>query len=188
MNELKQAISGNKLGEEWILKGNSGQKTNVQRTMEINPEINSLEQIADLICIFSKTPLWSNILQSQFKRLGFKTSVCFPDFTSMLTYIMHGIRDDSLGKYALAVGNPDIAEFLIPWENMKRQVMDDKIRVLLEGIPVFFMMEHWKDVDPLLAKAYGKRCILVYNDTIYTNQRKVIQVLKSMEDKRSVEN
>lgn len=141
-------------------------------------EINSVEKIADLACIFSKTPLWSNILQSQSRRFGFKNSMCFTDFTSMLSYIMHGIREDNLGQYAVIVGDPDIAEFLIPWESMKHHQLDAKIKELLESIPVFFMMEHWKDVNPLLKKEYGNDHILVLSDTIFTNQRKLIAGMK----------
>jgi len=141
------------------------------------------------VLIFSSTEIWTRIIESQFKVLGFGGSMIFAEFDGLIRHIMEGLREGTLKDFVVAVAMKEIRHFLLSWGKIregleghtKKTVLDN-----LDNIIYFLVVESPRQVQDQLAKIIGEDRILCLTDDLAVNKEKTEDVLALVEHKDEV--
>lgn len=125
------------------------------------------------VLILSSTDIWSRIVDSQFKALGFTHSENFTEFSSLIRYIVEGHNNGTLGLFAVAVALQEIGSFLYGWESLRRGNGEQKRVTFLDEIPYFLVVESPRQVQNQLVTKFGAEHIICLTDDPEVNREKV---------------
>ena len=94
------------------------------------------------VLIFSSTEIWTRIVESQFKVLGFGGSMIFTEFDGLIRHIMEGLRDGTLKDFVVAVAMKEIRYFLLSWSKIREGLEDHTKKTVLDNLDniIYFLV------------------------------------------------
>lgn len=131
------------------------------------------------VLVFSATDIWSRIVESQFKLLGFNQASTFTDFESLIRHIVQGKSDENLGKFVIAVALKEIRTFLLSWDALLKNMKDTQNLTFLKDVTYILVVESRKQVPDQLISIIGHDRIVCLTDEQVENKEKVDRVMSA---------
>ena len=125
------------------------------------------------VFILSATGIWSRIVESQFKSLGFADTFLFEDFDALIRHTLDTIQNPGAGKFVIAVALKEIRHFILSWESVRKGLEDQKKESFLDCVVYFLVVESIKQVQDQLVQFIGENRIISITDELSLNKEKV---------------
>ncbi len=129
------------------------------------------------LLVLSKSAIWSRIVESQFKTMGFNEAESLKDFQSLIRRIFE--IDDKKEKIilALAISLGGISSFLQSWNKLLEEMKNQNIKNELDHVEYFVVIESRKQVTDTVAGIFGNNKIIELTDDVENNKEKINLVL-----------
>ena len=131
------------------------------------------EPFKQTVLILSGTEIWTRIVDSQFKALGFTRSESFAEFVDLVRHLMGNIKDGGDASFVVAVAFQEIRNFIYSWESLRSKREEQQSVSVLDDVPFFLVVESPRQVQPNLEKVYGPDRFLCITDEPELNREKV---------------
>ena len=129
------------------------------------------------VYIFCTTDIWTKIIDSQFKVLGYKDAVPFSSFSGLMETILasHSKKPDRI--FDIAVAFQDVKAFILGWHKIQKRQLSDEAQSFLESINLFFVVESMKQASEKFISVYGSDSVISITDDVAENRVKVITMV-----------
>ena len=152
-----------------------------RRKRESQPDVvpqENTNKFADwTVLVFSSTDIWSRIVESQFKMLGFNNSDIFSDFDDLIRHIIDLLKNESTKQIVVAVAMKEIRTFLISWDKIRKNLKEKEKHHFIDDVIYFLVAESPKQVQEQLFNIIGEDRIICLTDDLPLNKEKVEKVV-----------
>ena len=134
------------------------------------------------VLILSGTEIWSRIIDTQFKSVGYPSSIIFKDFSALIRHIMEQLHVENPPVFSVAVGFKEIKSFLTSWELLRKEMIEKQMKSILDHIPFFMILESSRQVPEVFVKTIGEDRVIYLTDDTPLNREKVLRVKEMISD------
>lgn len=125
------------------------------------------------LLILSGTEIWSRIVESQFRLLGFPNSEVFTEFNDLIRYVMEALKDGTSKDFIVAVALREIRQFLFSWGSIREGLIGQQKEPFVDDIAYFLVVESPKQVQAQLVRIIGENYIICLTDELDLNRQKI---------------
>ena len=125
------------------------------------------------LLILSGTEIWSRIVDSQFRLLGFTDSEIFNEFDELIRYVVESLKSGISNDFVVAVALKDIRHFLLSWGRIREGLIEQQKELFLDDIAYFLVVESPKQVQNQIVRIIGENHIICLRDELDLNRQKI---------------
>jgi|GEM_PF-1742628 len=130
-------------------------------------------EIGRPIYIFSTLDIWTKIIDSQFRLLGYSESFHFSSFSNLIKEILRKHKENSETIFDIAVAFQDIKLFIYSWQELRQNSLSEDAEKFLDSIHLFFVVETMRQVTDKFISVYGVDSIISITDDLNDNKVKI---------------